>query len=326
VIVDRIYRELAANPGSIPKNGREDETMLGLMAAVQRGFQRQFLEREERTALSISGPWTCSRKLLYKREGAPRKPLEPRSQVNFFLGDVVEATAKALAIQAGVLIEPWDQDVPVHLKLRTGALEGHPDAWMRPPVGEPVVLEGFEGVAKWEKLEGELRPGDVFNVEFKKQAEFAFGRLLENGMDNTWGYLSQANGYCASEELQEIARQGGGTVRGTIFVVINTNTGHMAEVFEPFDPLYAQRIASDVEAIEEAESPDDLPRLLTEDETNRGKTTGRQVLGLVCSYCDYAESVCWKGRLEVEFKGTKTGSRPVFVVTGEPEPAMEDPF
>jgi hypothetical protein len=252
----------------------------------------------------------CARKARFTFDGAERDPLRARTLLKFLLGDLVELSVLAVARLAGCHIE--DNNIDLTVKGEDGVfVPVHPDGMYRHgPIGE-----------------------DPYNVEIKSCDSRTFDTWLDNGgPDDAWGYLTQA-----SMEIQAW-REAGVPVNATIFVAVSTGSrqGSIAEFIMPYKEqlvigwherrLAAQQIA--VPAIPFQAQPEmafmrgkacdadwfahgePTPRV-----NEKGATygwdvmTGRTVVPLQCSYCDYKAKHCWQEAV-LEMDGTK----PVWVV------------
>ena len=252
----------------------------------------------------------CARKSRLTYDGADRDPLRARTVLKFLLGDLVELSVLAMARLAGCHIEDNNADLTV--KGEDGVLVPvHPDGMYRHgPIGE-----------------------EPYNIEIKSCDSRTFDSWMEQGgPDDTWGYLTQA-----SMEIQAW-REAGVPVMSTIFVAVSTGSrqGSIAEFIMPYQEqlvigwherrLAAHQIA--VPAIPFQAQPESafmrgkacdadwfqhgepVPRV-NEKQSIYGwdVLTGRQVVPLACSYCDFRAKHCWQEAvLEVE------GTKPVWVV------------
>lgn len=251
-----------------------------------------------------SGP--CARKARLTFDGVAREPLRSRTLLKFMLGDLVELTVLAMARLAGCHIEDNNIDLSI------AGLDGvnvavHPD-------GRYVHDDGTQ-----------------FNIEIKSCDSKTFDRWIEmNGPDDAWGYLTQASIEVAAW------REYGYPVDGTLFLAVSTGSrqGDVNEFYKPYDQsLVDQWHVRRTEA--RAESVPAIP-FAAEEERNfvRGKAidaeliakgaiarenakgvygwdvpTGRLIVPLQCSYCDFRNTQCWtNAEMEVD------GGKPVWVV------------
>lgn len=250
----------------------------------------------------------CARKARLTYDGAERDPLRARTVLKFLLGDLVELSVLAMARLAGCHIE--DNNIDISIKGEDGVLVPvHPD-------GRYVDEQGHS-----------------YNIEIKSCDSRTFDTWLEQGgPDDTWGYLTQA-----SIEVQAW-REAGVQVKGTLFLAVSTGSrqGSIAEFLMPYDEQlvigwHERRLAVQQEAV-----PAIPFQAQPEMAFMRGKTcqadwfahgeptprvnekgatygwdvyTGRSVVPLPCSYCDFKAKHCWQSAvLEVE------GTKPIWVV------------
>lgn len=250
----------------------------------------------------------CARKARLTYDGAERDPLKARTLLKFLLGDLVELSVLALARLAGCPIE--DNNIDLSIKGEDGTdIPVHPDGRYTAPDGTP------------------------YNVEIKSCDSRTFDAwLAQGGPDDAWGYLTQA-----SVEMQAW-REAGVPVVGTIFLAVSTGSrqGSVAEFIMPYQPELVQgwharrrqAQAKDIPAIPFPAQPERAfmrgkqvnPEWFAQGEpqprTNEHGAvygwdvpTGRQVVPLTCSYCDFRAAHCWPSAvMEVE-KG-----KPVWIV------------
>lgn len=265
-----------------------------------------------------SGP--CARKARLTFDGADREPLRARTVLKFLLGDMVELSVLAMARLAGCHIE--DNNIDLTVTGEDGkAIAVHPD-------GRYIAPDGQQ-----------------FNIEIKSCDSKTFDRWIETGgPDDTWGYLSQA-----SMEV-EAWRSYGYNIDGTLFLAVSTGSrqGSIDEFYRPHDPeLVAawhkrRNLArlNGVPAIPFQAAPEIVfkrGKTLRAEDTIHGDPsprtnesgaiygwdvpTGRQVVPLVCSYCDFREKQCWPDAvMELD------GGKPVWVVSApgaSPSPGPE---
>ena len=250
----------------------------------------------------------CARKARLTFDGAEREPLKARTLLKFLLGDLVELSVLAIARLAGCHIEDNNLDLSV-----TGEdgkeVPVHPDGRYTAP------------------------NGSAYNVEIKSCDSRTFDAWLERGgPDDAWGYLTQAS--------MEVSawRQAGVPALATIFVAVSTGSrqGSIAEWIVPYDEqlviswherrLQAQQLA--VPAIPFQGQPEMAfmrGKACNADWFAHGEPTprtnekgavygwdvmtGRTVVPLVCSYCDFKAKHCWQHAV-MELDGTK----PIWVV------------
>lgn len=253
-----------------------------------------------------SGP--CARKARLTFDGADREPHRARTLLKFLLGDLVELSVLAVARLAGCHIEDNNRDLSI-----TGtdgkAVPVHPD-------GRYVHEDGRQ-----------------FNIEIKSCDSKTFDRWAEQGgPDDTWGYLTQASVEVAAWREYDYA------IDGTLFLAVSTGTrqGSIAEYYKPYDQSlvdgwHARRDAAQGETIpaipfdaqpevqfvrgkeidpEAFHHGDPTPR-----KNEKGAIygwdvlTGRAVVPLNCTYCDFLGKACWtEAVMEMD------GAKPIWVV------------
>lgn len=244
----------------------------------------------------------CARKSRLVFEGASRDPLQARTLLKFLLGDLVELSILALARLAGC--ELVDNNIDLTVRGEDGALI-------------PVHPDGRLAVN-----------GQYFNVEIKSCDSRTFDTWLERGgPTDDWGYLTQ---HCMEIEAW---RQAGWAIDETLFVAVSTGSrqGSIAEFRVPYreelvrgwHERRAQARGSRVPEIpfEPSLEMDFLrgkecaaewfahgtPQPRTNE---KGHTygwdvpTGRTVVPLPCTYCDFRSHHCWP-TAELEVRGGK---------------------
>lgn len=252
----------------------------------------------------------CARKSRLTFDGADRDPLRARTLLKFLLGDLVELSVLAIARLAGCHIEDNNIDLSIQgedMKL----VPVHPD-------GRYVADDGRH-----------------YNVEIKSCDSRTFDSWLEKGgPDDAWGYLTQA-----SIEVKAW-REASIPISNTIFVAVSTGSrqGSIAEFIMPYSEQlvigwHERRLAARQDAIPDIPFQgqpemafmrgkevnadwfahgEPTPRI-----NEKGATygwdvmTGRTVVPMVCSYCDFRSQHCWKDAV-LEIEGTK----PIWVVKG----------
>jgi len=250
----------------------------------------------------------CARKARLTFDGAERDPPRARTLLKFLLGDLVELSVLAVARLAGCHIE--DNNIDLTVKGEDGVLVAvHPDGRYVDPDGKS------------------------HNVEIKSCDSRTFDSWLEHGgPDDTWGYLTQA-----SIEIQAWREQGI-PVMQTLFIAVSTGSrqGSIAEWPMPYREdlvtawherrLAVQQVA--VPAIPFQAQPEMVfmrGKAKKEDYAVHGEPTprlneagaiygwdvhtGRTVVPLACTYCDFKAKHCWQESV-LEIDGTK----PIWVV------------
>lgn len=131
-------------------------------------------------------------------------------------------------------------------------------------------------------------------VDIKSASSFAM-KKFKNGTlpdDDPFGYISQISGY--GNAL--------GKKRGT-FLAFDKSSGELAT----YTHSQLENTEIKIKEVKEAvELPDPPDRCF---ETVKDRQTGRQKLGVNCSYCSHKQT-CWRGELDLKFRS----GRPVFFV------------
>lgn len=252
-----------------------------------------------------TGP--CARKSRLTFDGAEREPIRARTLLKFLLGDLVELSVLAIAQLAGCEI-----------------LDNNLD----------LSIQGEDGMSVPVHPDGRTMQADQhYNVEIKSCDSRTFDAWLEHGgPTDEWGYLTQA-----SVEIQAW-REYGLPMTQTVFVAVSTGSrqGSIAEWLVPFDE---QKVVSwhERRLLARQDGLPEIPFLAQpEQQFMRGKQadpawfnfgdpvprtndkgaiygwdvmTGRSVVPLICSYCDFRQHHCWKEAvMELD------GSKPIWVV------------
>ena len=254
----------------------------------------------------------CARKSRLTFDGAERDPLKARTLLKFLLGDLVELSVLAIARLAGCHIT--DNNIDLAIKGEDGvSVPVHPDG-LYVDGNEPVNVDAsfFNGTSNIGFN------GTPYNIEIKSCDSHTFDSWLEKGgPDDTWGYLTQA-----SIEIQAW-REAGIPVMSTIFVAVSTGSrqGSIAEFIMPYDEQlvigwHERRLLARQDAIPEIPFQaqpemafmrgkacdadwfahgEPTPRLNAKGVTYGWDVyTGRIVVPMICSYCDYKNKHCWK--------------------------------
>lgn len=266
-----------------------------------------------------TGP--CARKSRLTFDGAERESIQARTIMKFLLGDLVEMSVLAVAQLAGCHIQDNNTDLFI-----TG------EDGKQVPVHPDGRYSGADGLS--------------YNVEIKSCDSRTFDRWIEQGGPNDdWGYLTQA-----SVEVQAW-REAGVPVDSTLFVAVSTGSrqGSIEEWLIPFDESLVvgwherrrQAREAEVPAIPFQGQPetafqrgkqcdprwfehgDPAPRV-NEKGTTYGWDvyTGRTLVPLTCSYCDFREKHCWQEAvLEME------NGKPIWILPApKPGPPTDSPI
>lgn len=296
-----------------------NETMARMRTVLVRDLMQPRDTRQGKESNTLySGP--CARQSHLTYIGATREPLRARTVLKFLLGDMVELSVLAMARLAGCHIE--DNNIDLSITGHDGKpVPVHPDGLYQAP------------------------DGSLFNIEIKSCDSATFDRWQANGgPDDQWGYLTQASVEVAAW------REYGKAVNGTLFLAVSTGSriGSIEEFYKPYEPDLVEawhnrrdealsglppitfgsepeivfRRGKDLDPATDFTHGEPSPRL-----DKNGKVigydlpTGRQIVPLNCSYCDFRSTQCWKSA-EMDMQGNK----PVWIVPASAGPgASQDP-
>lgn len=208
----------------------------------------------------------CERQILYKALGIPGEPMPPDATFKMAAGDLIElALMYVIEHTPGVaLIE--------NNKIRDIIIAGLP--WRGATDG--ILIDGAK----------------KRNVEVKSASGVGFRITVSKGVDDNFGYLSQASVYMRTLLETKVI-----TEPETVFVYINRDTMHLWETVVHYDEKLARAADEKFERILEAMSRKKLlPRPYELDAYG--------VLPLNCRYCSHKHT-CWTRPSQVvEFNGT----------------------
>lgn len=210
----------------------------------------------------------CQRQIQYKALGIPGEPFGPDVIWKLAMGDMVE-----LALMYVIMSTPGltviDNNKILQIKIGGVPWRGASDG----------VLVSANGQRR--------------NVEVKSTSGIGFKMTLKNGVDNAFGYLTQASVY-----MRQQLEDGAINVPETIFVYIDRDSMHMAEFVVKYDESLAREADRKFLAVTQG--------VQTKKMVPRGyELNSDGSLGLQCNYCSH-KMTCWtKPHQVVTFKGTK---------------------
>lgn len=227
-------------------------------------MRKQFSEdREPRSEKELklypSEAGRCERATFYKALGIPGEPLQADTRFKFAMGDLLEL-AVIYVLQHCPDIQVYDNNVKHEMQIGRRKWRGATD-----------------GIAK---VEGVRR-----NLEVKSMSGYGFKATKKNGVDDKFGYLTQAciySRYLMQERLIDVPE--------TVFLIIDRDTMHFHEETIDFSSKLGlgYGLAQDADAkfnrILDAISAKKVP--LRPYVLEKGK------LGLNCKYCDL-KYTCW---------------------------------
>ena len=298
MLVERIHAYLR-NSGKTMNEAVLDTAIGSFRYMLQRRFMQDdpFNPTGRMYTTLITHP--CARKAAYSYYGFKGEAMEPRSEINFFCGDMVELGVMVLARAAGC-------DIATPREIARGEK-------MR-------AVYGDESISCWP--DGLAQSGDTWqNIEIKKMSDYVFDRAERNhGPTDEWGYVTQASLEVLSWRALSDRLGLNLDIKGTLMLAVRGLTGHLAEWFLPYNEDLAQKAFARKRAVEQA-APDRLPprafrpvTIQAKDGKKPTKNEGRKKLGMQCGYCAFKQH-CWPG-INTEFER----GRPVFFVE---EPVQE---
>lgn len=189
---------------------------------------------------SPSGLGSCTRKLAYKYHSFEEEPLTAKTRMTLLFGDMVELIIVALCTIGGIPIRDYQKR---------------------------INLDGIEGSLDF------VYEDSVFDV--KSMAPYGFEKSKKAGIDDVFGYLTQANIYATAEDKQP-------RILG-----INKATGDFDEFPIKRNPTLVE-IAKKKKEIVEKSTPDNLP----DRDYQLVEKKGKMYLDIPCRYCGFRNS-CW---------------------------------
>lgn len=271
MIVDSIY-------DYINKTGKEVNKEILEEARERFGYtiKRQFMEDDDwdRTGKIYPSQMgkKCARQLSYKYHGVEyESDMAPRTKVKFFLGDLSELGALALGKLAGL-----------DLGLSQSKLD--------------IEVNGFETHGY---IDGLLYDGDEpYVVEAKSKGKYGFQEFEKNGFKDNPAYMTQINLYMRNLDIDK-----------GIFLVINTDSGHLSERVVNYNEKYIDIAKDNVDTVLKS-TPDNLPERWVD--LNSFKFMPRkgcfEIDKWQCSYCNYIDK-CWGSPVKTEVIGGKPKKR-----------------
>lgn len=292
MIVDRILAYLGSDRIEV-----SDELLAPVLAAIGRSVRRNLGEEtdDDRDYVSASSPWYCPTRMFYAVSRAPRSKSSPRSRLAFLAGDVWESVVVLLMRLSGVpLLSPDANGRQYDLALNIGGhvVPVHPDASIAVPVTLPDGTTGTEEIP----------------VEVKSMAAKTFDKFRRAATDpgaewwdtERWAYLAQVR--CQMRALGE--RQGLASVSRAIMVGVCKDTGHLAEVHIPFDPVtfgvFDRAVPATYAAAKRGTPPARPAWATVEERTGANELHGGgrgpclQVSHWRCRFCPFVKT-CWPG-------------------------------
>lgn len=270
MIVDQIYKY-------INKEGKEinKEILKEASKRFDKTIKRQFMSDDnwDRTGSIYASQMgkKCARQLAYRYLGFKyESDMAPRTKIKFFLGDLSELGALALAKLSGLDIGLSQSKLDIEV-------EGH-------------KTHGY--------IDGLLYDdGEPYVVEAKSKGKWGFQTFKKDGFKDTPTYMTQINLYMRNLGIDK-----------GIFLVVNTDTGHIAEQVVHYDEKYIKIAQDNVKTVLNS-TKENLPERLHKITDFKWMPRNKcyEINDWRCDYCDYKD-ICW-GNVTVDTIGGKPKHR-----------------
>lgn len=269
--------------------------------AIYDGIAERLSRGKDVNVNRASAATMCVRRRWYQANGFEGTPLTPRKIVNFMMGDLAEKVLLHFLRES--LVGPGKLYSEVNLGDEVGSFQFNGreiKVYEQKTLGwrisdDLIITAHLDGLGK-RNLDGKWEL-----IECKSAAEYGFDSFKESGPGD---YLKQGHACMMTEELRAL------DVREIRYFYLLKTTGHIYDRVFSFDKTTADIVESEYVAAQWKAAPAQPHGF--KDETNRGKPTGRRVLGFPCSYCPYV-SQCHP-TAQMEFKSGAFGvQKPVFV-------------
>jgi len=212
----------------------------------------------------------CIRQIAYKAAGIPGEPMSADVTFRLAMGDMVELVLVYLiTVAPGLTLV----DNNMVREIRIG-----PRKWRGATDG--ILVQGAERR----------------NLEVKSTSGIGFKMTMSRGVDDTFGYLTQASVY-----MRQLLEDGVINVPETVFVYVDRDSLKLYEVVVRYEEALAKAADEKFEDVIrhlEAKKLPQRPYTLNADGS----------LGLNCSYCSHKHT-CWTSPRQVV---TFHGMRPVY--------------
>jgi hypothetical protein len=274
--------EYLENPEKKVNKALLEEAAKRLTSAISRQLMEQ---RQNQKKLRMSSGGQCMKKQWYAFKGEEGEPISGRTLNTFLNGDTIEVNLSIIGRLAGLqLMGKPDGEDEIHIAAMPD-VKGHCDDVLYMPDENRYYL-----------------------VEYKSMSDYSYRKFEKDGLDDEWGYFTQASLYCEALGIEEF-----------ILVAQCKSTGHICDRVYRKDPNLVRIALEKWNAIKS--NPDVMPNRGYEPEAetkyNRSTKvydpTGRSILGIQCSYCSF-RAQCWP-EVQQEFKGEK----PIWIVPS-PQP------
>jgi len=215
--------------------------------------QKQRDESEIKLYPSEAGK--CLRGTFYKALGIPGEPFLADTRFKFMMGDLVELMIIA-ALYLASDVDIKDNNVKYAMQIGRGQYNGASDGILTSPGGESR------------------------NLEVKSMSKGGFAVARRKGVDNSFGYLTQACIYTRFMFEKKLINK-----RETVFLFVDRDSMHLHEEVVKFD---------DWHLAEEADEKFDsiLDSIQAKKVPSRPYDLQQGKLGLQCKYCSHKHT-CW---------------------------------
>lgn len=255
-------------------------------------FANQFMKPKENGksgTFYASGATKPICQTFYRMMGTKPDPKDdPWLGMKFAFGDLSEALIMLTLQLAYTHLDPqpkhsvgqWNSFIETSIggKPRRGFIDGllnFNHTWHEENHGVRL----YKPKAKYlQSLNGDLVEDII--LEFKAVHSFMFEKAQQEGIDDTWGWLGQMSCYQRSLKVH----------RG-LFVLLNRESGEMAEFLIPYDSKRAKLADYNANMVEQAVKEKEPPELPADFKPSVDRYEKVLVLGSrMCKYCDYART------------------------------------
>lgn len=262
------------------------------------------LEKDYRDVCRCSAATMCPKRRQFQRMGATGKPMTPRKEVNFLLGDLAERTLMFFIKNA--LVGPGKLYSEIDLGDVLGSIEFNRkklDIYK-----QKELKANFDGLAVSGHADGfgkRNSDGEWELIEDKSSANWGFAEFKEEGAGD---YLRQSHALM----MTDLARER--NVKSVRFFYLRKETGHVWDHLHYWDQMIADQVVADFKRVMD-DTPIPVPFPLVDEMEGRGAKrarTGRTVAKFPCDYCPFIQQC--HGSHIVEFKSDQHGNqRPVYI-------------
>lgn len=262
------------------------------------------LENNRTDVNRCSAATMCPKRRQLQRLGTVGKPMTPRKEINFLLGDLAERTLMFFIRQA--LVGPGKLYSEVDFGDVVGSIEFNGkklDIYK-----QKELLANFDGLKVTGHADGfgkRNSDGQWELIEDKSSANWGFAEFKEEGAGD---YLRQSHALM----MTDLARER--NVKSVRFFYLRKETGHIWDRLHEWDQMIADTVVADYKRVMD-NTPIPTPFPLVQEMEGRGsnkRATGRSIAKFPCDYCPYIEKC--HGPHRVEFKNDQHGNqRPVYI-------------